>query len=120
MGEDQVCAEYLYEIVFGCIRIIQYAIDEGNEPSKFTRSWRLRRERQTKYDNWLTDRMNSEGWADLGDRLEIVWGPDYLGRYDLYLFRGNGMKLLPFSYIPSDITVPAHDMRKEFEAFYIG
>ena len=60
--------------------------------------------------------MNSDGWDDLGDRLEILWGPDYRGRYDLCLFRGKGRKDY-FSTIPDDFALPLVDKRKEVEAF---
>ena len=111
-----VSVDYLHEIVFGCTRIVEYASNGRFEPSRHTHSWRMQWKRQGKYTDWLTVRMNSEGWDDLRDRLEILWGPDYRGRYDLYLFRGEGHKSR-FSEIPDDLELPVVDKRKEVEAF---
>ena len=61
-------------------------------------------------------RMNSCGWDELGDRLEILWGADYLGRYDLYLFKGRGRRDY-FSAIPDQFALPVIDKREEVEAF---
>lgn len=111
-----VSVDYLHEIVYGCIRIVEHANNRRFEPTRHTRSWRLRGQRTQKYHDWLTVRMNSKGWDELGERLEILWGPDYLGRYDLYLFRGKGMQPY-FSEIPDDSTLPVVDKRKEIETF---
>ncbi|MDE0432630.1 MAG: hypothetical protein OXH92_01350 [Bryobacterales bacterium] len=111
-----VSVDYLHEIVYGCNRIVEYASNGNFEPSQYTRSRRLRWKRQRKYHDWLTVRMNSDGWDDLGDRLEILWGPDYRGRHDLYLFKGKGRKSF-FSKIPDDFELPVVDKRKEIEAF---
>ena len=111
-----VSVDYLHEIVFGCIQIIKYVNNGRFEPSQYTHSWRMRRERERKYRDWLFVRMNSDGWDELGDRLEILWGPDYRGRYDLYLFRGKGWKDY-FSEIPDSFELPVVDKRKEIEGF---
>ena len=111
-----VSVDYLHEIVFGCARIFEYANNDRFEPSRYTHTWRMRCERNKKYNDWLTVRMNSDGWDVLGDRLEILWGPDYRGRYDLYLFRGKGLNDY-FSEIPDDFALPVFDKRKEIEDF---
>ena len=108
-----VSVEYLHEIVLACIQIIRFANNGGIEPSRQTRSWRMHEERQEKYRFWLTVRMKSDGWDDLDDRLEILWGPDdYLGRYDLCLSTGKTHKIR-FSKIPEGSEVPIIDKRKE-------
>ncbi len=58
--------------------------------------------------------MKSDGWNKLGDRLEILWGADYLGCYDLSFFKGKGRKDY-FSEIPDDFALPTEDKRKEIE-----
>ena len=108
--------DYLHEIVFGCIQIIRSADGSRFDPSLLTRSWRMRRERQNKYRDWLVVRMNSDGWDELGDRLEILWGPDYRGRYDLCFFKGERQGEC-FSEISDDFPLPVFDKRKEIEAF---
>ena len=87
-----VSVDYLHEIVYGCTRIVEHAYNGRFDPSRYTLSRRMRAKRKLKYADWLTVRMNLEGWDDLGERLEILWGPDRLGRYDLLLFRGEGAK----------------------------
>jgi len=111
-----VGVDYLHEIAYGCIRTLEYACNRRFEPTRYTHSWRLRGQRSRKYRKWLTARMNSEGWDELGDRLEILWGPDYLGRYDLYFFRGKNARAC-FSNIPENLTCPVIDKRKEIESF---
>ena len=111
-----VSVDYLHEVVFGCIQIVKYAKNGRFEPPQYTHSWRMQWERQRKYDAWLTVRMNSAGWDDQDDRLEILWGPDYCGRYDLWLFKGIGRNDC-FAEIPDDPGVPIVDMKKEIEAF---
>ena len=111
-----VSVDYLHEIVYGCIRIMECAGNRLSEPARHTRSWRLRGQRTKKYSDWFMVRMNSEGWDGLGDRLEILWGPDYLGRYDLYLFRGKSVHP-SLSEIPGDIELPIIDKRREIESF---
>ena len=105
-----VSVDYLHEIVLGCIQIEECA-DNGRFD---TRSWRMHHERIGKYSDWLEVRMNSDGWDDLGDRLEILWGPDYQGRYDLYLFRDKSINVY-FSEIPTDLELPIVDKRGEIE-----
>lgn len=111
-----VSVDYLHEIVFGCIQVIESANNGSFELSRYTHSWRMRRERERKYRDWLFVKMNSGGRNDLGDRLEILWGPDYRGRYDLYLFKGEKLGDY-FSEIPDDFELPVVDKRKEIEAF---
>lgn len=111
-----VSVEYLHEIVLTCIKIIRFANNGGIEPSRHTRSWRMFRERGEKYGNWLSVRMNSDGWDELDDRLEILWGPDYLGRYDLCLSKSKDHQIM-FSEIPEGYQLPIIDKRKEIEAF---
>lgn len=111
-----VSVDYLHEIVYGSVRIIEFANNDHFEPSRYTHSWRIRWERKRKYSDWLDVRVNSDGWDGLGDRLEILWGPDYRGRYDLYLFRGKGLNGY-FCEIPDNLKLPVIDMRKEIETF---
>ena len=107
-----VSVEYLHEIVFGCIKLINFAMDGYFEPSEFTHSWRMRSERMSKYDAWLNARMVSPGWDALGDRVEILWGPDYRGRHDIFVFRGKTIDDR-FSEIPDGVGFPIVDKRKE-------
>ena len=111
-----VSVDYLHEIVYGCTGIVEHAHNGGRDPARDTLSWRMHAERRLKYLDWQTVRMNSEGWGDLGERLEILWGPDRLGRYDLLLCRGESEKPC-FSEIPGDLSVPVVDMRNEIEKF---
>lgn len=111
-----VSVDFLHEIVYGCTRIVEHAHNGRFDPSRYTLSRRMRAKRKLRYTDWLTVRMNSEGWDDLGERLEILWGPDRLGRYDLLLFRGEGVKQY-FSEIPDDLSMPIVDKRIDVENF---
>lgn len=113
-----VSVDYLHELVYGCIRLIEFAHLGRFDPTQYTHSCRLRWARRRKFQDWLTVRMNTEGWGELGDRLEVFWGPDYLGRYDLYLFEGKQCKVY-FSEIPNDFPLPVLDKRREVEDFNV-
>jgi hypothetical protein len=108
--------DYLHEVVYGTNRVVGYAHNGRSNPSRFTYSYRLRSDRMRNYIPWLTVRMNSDGWRDLGDRLEILWGPDYRGRYDLMLFKSEGQHKY-FSDIPDSFDLPVIDKRTEIETF---
>ena len=111
-----VSVDYLHEIVYGCTRAVEHAHNGRFDPSRYTLSRRMRAKRKSKYAKWLTVRMNSEDWNNLGDRLEMLWGPDHLGRYDLLLFTGDSAKPY-FSAIPDNLSVPVVDKRSELENF---
>lgn len=84
-----VNVEFLHEIIFGYIQIIKSVNNAKLNPYQSTYSWRMRQDRyEKKYKHWLTIRMNSDGWDNLGDRLEILHGPDHLGQLDLILYQG--------------------------------
>ena len=110
-----VSVDYLHEVVLGCNKIVEHARNGRFEPTGYTHSWRLRCERMRKYGAWLNGRLNSDGWDDLEDRLEVLWGPDYRGRHDLFHFIGTGMTDR-FAAIPENIGVPVVDKRDEIEA----
>lgn len=111
-----VSAEFLHEVVYGVVRVIEDDVHGKSEASESTYSWRMHFERKDKYRDWLTVRRKSDGWETLGDRLEIVWGPDYQGRHDFVVFRGNRMGIF-FSMIPDDHGLLVRDMRAEVDAF---
>ena len=111
-----VSVDYLHEIVYGSTRIVEHCVLGHSAPLQFTYSWRIRRKRTNKYRDWFNVRMNSGEWDDLGDRAEILWGPDYRDRYDVYVFRDKGIESR-FAKIPSDFGLPVVDKRREIEAF---
>ena len=111
-----VSVDYLHEVAYGCIQTVQNRITGDGDPNQHTKSHRMRRTRMRKYRDWMMVRMNSEGWEKLGDRLEMLWGPDYRGRYDLQLFQGQ-QSTSCFSDIPNDFKLSIVDKRKEVAAF---
>ena len=112
-----VSVDCMHEIVYGCVKMLEMRECGGQiDPTRFTRSWRLHEQRARKHADWQDKRMNSNGYANLCDRLEILWGPDHLGRHDLHLFQSNVMERC-FSELPSDLAVPVIDKRKEVESF---
>lgn len=108
--------EFLHEVAYGAIRIIHHAHNKVEDPRHLTISWRKRWKRKDKYQLWLTVRMNTEEWDELGDRLEILWGPDYRSRYDMLLFKGKGHRSY-FAEKPQDLPLPIVDKRSEIEDF---
>ena len=78
---------------------------------------RLHSKRRKKYDNWLIVKMNSEGWDDLGDRLEILRGADYRGRRDLFLCKEKRMEFFFSDVPPENFGLPVFDMKQEIETF---
>ncbi len=112
-----ISIEYMHEIVFGCVRILEaHECDEHVDPMHFTRSWHLHEKRAQQHADWQDSRITSDGYVGLGDRLEILWGPDHLDRYDLHVFKGKGMKR-QFSKLPANPTVPIVDKRMEVKNF---
>ena len=111
-----VSVDYLHEVTYGLTRIVEWVVHERSHPSQHTHSWRLRWKRQEKYSDWNNVRVKSGQWSEPGDRIEILWGPDYCGRYDLYVFhRKKGTSI--FGKIPTDLDLPVLDKRSEIELF---
>ncbi len=112
-----VSIEFLHEV----IRAVIYVIGDGQpvrsfDPSRGTYSWRRHGERREKYEHWLTVRMNMAGWNS-GDRLELLWGPDYSNRYDYFIVKGGLPTSFFFEEIPANHGLPVKDRRDEIEAF---
>ena len=110
--------ELLHEIVYGCVRMIEYAHNGNFEPSRYTHSWRLRWTRMDRYNDWLLVQGNNGEWVNLDGKLAILWGPDYLERYDMALFRGKSNPKGYFAELPlDDFALPIVDKREELEDF---
>lgn len=106
-----VSAELMHEVTYGAIRSAEILMEESSiDPRRFTYSCRMRDKLMKNYMMHLNERMNSEGWKTLGDRVEIVWGPDSCARYDYLVFKGKNVKKL-FGKIPQDYELPVMDMR---------
>ena len=114
----RVSINAMHEIVYGCIQLLR-SIDRGeDDPSGSTYSWRLQMERSKRYRDWLTVRMNSPGWGQEGDRLEILWGPGYDNRYDYLVFEGGQIRSF-FARLPNEeeTDLSVLDKRGEVAAF---
>ncbi len=114
----RVSINVMHEIVYGCVRLIR-SIDKGNdEAGGATYSWRLRWKRSNRYRDWLTVRMNSPGWGQEGDRLEILWGPGYGDRYDYLVFEGGRIRSF-FARLPNaeETELSVVDKRSELDSF---
>ncbi len=111
-----VSISIVHEGVNGCLRIIEHMSHSDRDPLHYTHSWCLRWLRKEKYHDWLTVRMNSEGWDRLGDRLEILWEPDYQSRHDYMVFRGEHCRDL-FAPLPASGTldIPVADKTAEVD-----
>ena len=113
-----VSIHVMHEVVYGCVQLVR-SVDRGEEKAgKATYSWRLRWKRSRLQQDWLTVRMNSQGWGQEGDRLEILWGPGYGDRYDYLVFEGERTRSF-FAPLPTpaEIDLPIVDKRRELESF---
>lgn len=119
----RVSIDVMHEIVYGCVQLVRSIIIEPNGAAddklyKYTYSWRLQSGRSRRYSDWLTVRMNLPGWEQEGDRIEILWGPDYRDRYDYFVFN-DGRRRTFFAPLPKrgEIKMRTIDKRKELESF---
>ena len=111
--------DYQHEVAYGCNLIVKSVHYGSIDPRQHTYSRRMLMERRSKYNAWLTARMNSAGWGDLPDRWEILWGPDPLGQYDLLRFEA-GSIVPRFDKLPENPSLPIVDKRAEVEAFDVN
>lgn len=123
MSMPLVSIDVMHETVRGCVQLVRSIIVGPNNRSddkvdRYTYSWRLRSGRWALYRDWLTVRMNSPEWKQEGDRLEILWGPDYCDRYDYLVFEDGGRRSF-FAPLPKEgeIKMRMIDKRKELELF---
>jgi hypothetical protein len=113
-----VSINVMHEIAYGCAVLFE-SIHKGNDDAgRFTYSWRLRRNRSSHHRDWLMVRMNTPGWGQEGDRIEILWGPDYRDRYDYLVFQGDGYRPF-FAPLPNaeETQLSVVDKRFEVESF---
>lgn len=113
-----VSIHVMHEIVYGCVMLVR-SIHKGNDDAgRFTYSWRLRRSRSRHHRDWLMVQMNSPGWGQEGDRLEILWGPDYGDRYDYLVFEGDRIRSF-FAPLPNAeaTELAIVDKRSEIDSF---
>ena len=114
----RVSINVMHEIVYGCVVLVEANHKGNDEAGRFVYSWRLRRNRSEYYRDWLTVQMNSQGWSQRGNRLEILWGPDYSDRYDYFVFEGDGIRSF-FAPLPNaeETELSVVDKRSELESF---
>ena len=114
----RVSINVMHEIVYGCVQLVK-SIDKGDgKAGRATYSWRLRWKRSRLQQDWLTVRMNSPKWGQEGDRLEILWGPDYNDRYDYLVFEDGQIRSF-FAALPTSekAGLSVLDKRRELESF---
>ncbi len=113
-----VSIDFMHEVVEGCVHLIG-SIDKGDDKAdKATYSWRLQWRRLRHQHDWLMVRMNLPGWGEEGNRIELLWGPDYAGRYDYLVFK-NGRIHRFFAPIPDaeKTGLETIDKRCELDSF---
>ena len=115
-----VSTDYLHEIIYGTIRVIKFANNSELDPYKHTYSCRLHLDREKRRQKWWEIEITSGRWEKRGDRLEILWGPDYRGRYDLSFIETQPcLRRYWFGKIPDKCKLPTIDKTKEIEAFNV-
>ena len=113
-----VSINVMHEIVYGCVQLVESIQNGAYKASGDTYSWRLRRGRLELQRDWLTVRMNSPGWGQEENRIEILWGPDYGGRHDYLVFESDQIRSF-FALLPDvdEAKLPMIDKRGELESF---
>ena len=113
-----VSVNVMHEVTFGCARIVESIYKDKDQADRYTYNWRLQRERMELQKKWLSNRMNSSGWGQEGDRIEILWGPDYDDRYDYLLFKGDSY-IWHFAPLPNEkeTKLSMVDKRHELESY---
>lgn len=111
-----VSIDHMHEIIYGCTRMVYAAIQGTSDASRHLKSLRMHQERWLEtHQGRLMARMNMEGWEELGERLEILWGPDDCNRYDFIIHDGEGVGTVYFAELPEEHGLPVHDLRKPAE-----
>lgn len=113
-----VSINVIHEFVYGCIRLVESIWKKDAEADRATYSWRLQWQRHEIQNKWLMDRMNSPGWGQEGDRIEILWGPGSGDRYDYLLFK-DGPHIWHFAPLPNEeeTELAIVDKRQELESY---
>ena len=113
-----VSINVMHEIVYGCVNLIKSIHKGDNKAAEGIYSWRLWWSRSEFHEDWLTVRVNSSGWGKERDRIEILWGPDYNGRHDYLVFKGDKLQSF-FGPLPkaNEVELPMIDKRSELESF---
>ena len=111
-----VSIDLIHEIIEGCVALVHSTGRVGAR--SMTYSWRLRRERAKHQREWQMRRLNSSDWREDGDRIELLWGPDYRGRYDYLVCEGDGIFSV-FGPLPNGegTELVILDKRAELERF---
>ena len=122
------CIDYMHEIVFGALRIIQVrlSMEDNEHPNveneyqhrvrQYLYSQRQFDKRVKKYNDLIDHRMNEPLWDALGERIETYGVHDRKGRTDFIVFRtidGVKMAFPTLGDIPEDNNLPVFDMEKE-------
>lgn len=114
----RVSIDVMHEIAYACVQLVESISNGDDKADSTTYSRRLRRKRWKLQRDWLTVRMNSPGWGQEGDRIEILWGPDYRGRHDYLVFEGDQVRVFFASLPDADETkLSMIDKRGELESF---
>ena len=119
MSMPRVSINAMHEVVYGCAQLVESIHKGDNEAAGATYSWRLHQWRKSElHRGWLTVRVNSPGWGQEEDRIEILWGPDYSGRYDYLVFKSDRFQWF-FAPLPNaeKVELAMIDKRKELESF---
>lgn len=112
--------ELLHEITYGATRMIDFARSGNFDPSEYTHGWRMRWKRERKYRDWMLFQQSSGGWEKLIGKLAVFWGPDKRERYDMVMFRRDGVFNDYFAPKPTDASLVIVDKREEIEKFDAG
>ena len=114
----RVSINVMHEVAYACVQLVRSVDKEDDKAGGATYSWRLQWRRSKFHGDWLTVRMNSPGWEQEGDRIEILWGPGYGNRYDYLVFEGGRTRSF-FAPLPNadEVELSMIDKRGELKSF---
>ena len=85
-----VSVDYMHEVILALVRLVSHGLDGGRPPSAGTLSERRYEDRcNGPHEAWLAVQLKQPDRRQLGERIEILWGPDQTGRYDVCQFHGD-------------------------------
>ena len=115
----RVSINVMHEIVYGCVQLVHYINNCPDMPGECIYSERLRWRRLDRYKDMRLDQRDQPGCKQKGNRIEILWGPDYKDRCD-YLVVKDGMPHRYFGPLPDTEEVELERIDRRGELKLLG
>ena len=108
----------IHEIVYSICAVHREYENADYKHDEDTYSARLAHHRRVVFLRWYEERKCSGDWTDLGDRIEVLWGPNYADRYSYVIINGDQISSC-FGMISENLKnkFVVHDVRDKFQSF---